>query len=558
MKKRESLGEILLRNNMISADTLRVYLERQRTEDGRLGDLLIKGGILTEEQVVEAVSLQGHPRVNLLALDSYDDTVLTMFDVEYLRKNLVVPFEAKDGVLRAVMHDQSNFMVVDYLLSSSGYKRIDSCVGTKSEIEQFLNLRFGSNFIPVEEDEDPDIEETDILDLDSPLVKHVNEIIENAIRDGASDIHIEPQHGKESRVRYRVDGRLRVIDYFPRKWHKRMVSRLKVMSELNIANQLSAQDGDLSYRMTMGVINLRINFTPTVIGEKIVLRIMGMSSALLSLDEIGLIQENKEILVRNLDKHRGMILVAAATGEGKSTTLYSALEYLNVPEVNITSIEDSVEIKLPGVNQIKVSKNIPYDAALTSILRQDPDIIMVGEMRDKETATTATRASITGHLVLSTIHTSDVYGVIGRLADMGVPNYMIAGALTLVISQRLIGRLCHKCKIEDEEGSKMLADITGDSSNLAYKSQGCTSCGNTGIKGRVAIFEMLEITRRIRDLISRGEIQDVYDEPLTSIPMYQDGLEKVKLGLINYKELLSVLGVSHSILKKMVNNEITE
>jgi type IV pilus assembly protein PilB len=551
MKARKALGEILVEKGLVTQDVIDSYVQKQKTDGSRLGELLVRGGILTEEQVVEAVSQQGHKRVNLLELDYIDEDVLNKFEVEYMRNQLIIPFAIENDRLRVVMNDQSNFMAVDYVLNTIGLRKIDTCIGTRNEIEQFLNLRFGTSFISNNQEEEEEVvDDVTIFDSDSPLVTYVNEILENAVRNRASDIHIEPQISKDSRVRYRIDGRLVTKSTFQRSWHSKVISRIKVMSDLEITNHLSSQDGDLVFKLPIGNINMRVSIVPTVIGEKAVLRLMGLSTALYDLDEIGLTEENKEILKRNLDKRNGMILLTAPTGAGKTTTLYSSMNYLNDESINISSIEDSVEIRLVGVNQLKISKNFTFDEALTAMLRQDPDIMMVGEMRDKVSANTAIRAAITGHLVLSTIHTGDVYGVVGRLLNLDIEGYMVSDALTLVVAQRLVTRLCPKCKAVDEEGTALLRELMNDDSLVSYKEVGCNSCGNTGIKGRVAIFEMLEIDGELKKLISKSQLDEVYKKPLTSDPMYMDGIKKVIAGTTSYGALLKILGVSHKILKE--------
>jgi len=557
-QKRYKIGELLVKKGLITESILNEALEQQKKTSQQLGEILAEMGKITEENIADVVAEQeGYERVNISQEDNIDLNLIKSFDENYMRHFLVIPFQKQDEKLRIVIQKYYNYRTIDYIKDFYKVKEIEICIGTEKEILTFLDKHFTYYYKEEEEyKEDLDDEEFDIMSTESPLVKYVNNILEKAVRENTSDIHVEPQFNQDSVIRFRIDGTLYAKSKFPRSWHKQVVSRLKILSKLDIAKQFEPQDGEIRFKINNGYINMRVSTIPTINGEKMVIRLLGSGTSVIDLENLQLTDENRNIIITALNKRRGMILITAPTGEGKTTTLYASLNYLNSEgvnsDINIVTIEDPVEIRLPGTNQIKVSPNISYAQALRAILRQDPNVIMLGEIRDNETADIAVKASITGHLVLSTLHTTDTYGVIARLLNMGVPAYLIADSLELVIAQRLVKKLCSKCCVDDDESIEFIKSIHPKidlSKAQIKKPQGCSFCDNLGHDGRIAVFEFLQIDTEIRDYIAISDIRSIREQKKAVKTMYEDGLEKVLQGKAHYDELLMTLGISKNVLK---------
>lgn len=442
-----------------------------------------------------------------------------------------------------------DFIVIDDLRLSTGF-HIETRIATKDDIIRAINKYYNT-------DEDLDElfgelsanergQDDDVTNLDSPIVRLVNQLLTNAVVQKASDIHIDPQETKVV-VRYRVDGVLKVERILPRQMQSVLTARIKIMSNLDITEQRIPQDGRIKINLDFHPIDLRVSTLPTVYGEKIVMRILDMGASLNDLNKIGFNSLNLKRFNEMIEQPTGIVLITGPTGSGKSSTLYAALNKLNSEQVNIITIEDPVEYQLEGINQIQVNTNVgmTFAAGLRSILRQDPNIIMVGEIRDKDTAEVAVRASLTGHLVLSTLHTNDSLGTITRLIDMGVEPFLIASSLTGIVAQRLVRKVCRDC-VEVQEPSKREVEIfakRGMKIDKVTRGKGCPSCNMTGYKGRVALHEVLVLNDEMRRIIMNDDsFQKLKEHAIKSktIFLVDDGLLKVKQGITTTEEVLRV------------------
>lgn len=550
MQRKKMLGEILIESGLIDQEKLNQALKKQQESRGKkLGQILIETGFVTGTQMADALANQGHRRVNLLEQEP-DWELVNQLDEDYMRKNLTVPF-AKDGnVLQAVTADPTNYQALDSLRDIFRVERVEPNIGSIEEIEKTIDKVYSFSLDKEELLEDEiDTEEVgddDLLSEDSPLVSFLNELLERGIRDGASDIHIEPQLDS-TKIRFRVDGELIESGTIPKSWKDRAVSRLKIMADLDIAKKREPQDGEIRFKQGKSYVNMRVSTLPVINGEKVVIRILGQGATLIDIEQLGFSEENYRLIKNSLNKKQGMILVTGPTGSGKTTTLYACLERANSPSLNITTIEDPVEIRLPGINQTQINVRISFSSALRAILRQDPDIVMVGEIRDQETADIAVRASLTGHLLFSTLHTLDTIGVVTRLLDMGVESYLVADAIEIIVAQRLVRAICPKCRVEDPEGlgqaQEMYPDIFSDVEML-YAGTGCSFCHNMGYKGRLAVHETLKPDEDVCALISTGSMEALRKQGPTSASLFEDGLYKVAKGLTSFSELMDKLGYS--------------
>lgn len=543
MQKRRLLGQILMENGLIDSATLEKALSKQEQTGKRLGQILVEMGVITGSQIADALAKQGHKRVNLLE-EEPDWELVKQVEEEFLRRNLIVPFKKNENILLVVAADPTNYQALDALIPRFNVARVEPCVGAVEEIVKTLDKLFNVSLSGEIDDSLTETEDNEeVLVDDSPLVKFLNELLARAIRENASDIHIEPQIGP-TRVRFRIDGHLVEVATIPKGWHGQAISRIKIMAGCDIAKKLEPQDGEIRFKFDNSFINMRVNILPTINGEKAVIRILGQGATLINLDSLGFSEYNYRLMLRALNKKQGMILITGPTGSGKTTTLYAALNRLNKPNVNITTIEDPVEIRLPGINQTQVGVRVSFASALRAILRQDPDIIMVGEIRDHETASIAVKAALTGHLLFSTLHTLDTIGVITRLLDMGIEPYLVADALELIAAQRLVRAICPKCKVEDEEGLKQAKELfpeTFKNVDVLYKGKGCVFCNHQGFKGRLAVHEILVPEQNMRSLIANNKIDELREKN-NAIPILEDGLAKVIAGYTSFGELMTQLG----------------
>ena len=515
------LGDLLIAAGTITPEELDMGLQRQKETKERLGAALISAGIITEAELIEALRLQ-------LGIEYIDlsKTTIPISMAQVVPKNIakqfqVVPVRMERDELYLAMSDPMNFYAIEEV-KKAVRKKIVPMIATTEGVEHAILVLYGNEGAaraieamkreaPTEEDNGEEAQFTgNILNdniNDAPTIRLVNSIIERAILERASDIHIEPKE-KELQVRMRIDGVLRKILTIPKNLQNSVISRLKIMSGMDIAERRVPQDGRFNVKNKKREFDLRVNSLPTVYGEKIVARLLDKRAGYLTPDSIGLMGDNLKKYQRAIHCTSGVILIAGPTGSGKSSTMNTMISQLNTEEVNVVTLEDPVEYNIDGVNQVQINEKTGMDFAngLRAILRQDPDIIAVGEIRDGETAQISMRAAITGHVVLSTIHTNDAVGTIERLEDIGVEPYLIATALRAVISQRLVRRICPKCKKSYEATAEEVRrlGLSTEHKHIFYRGEGCADCFNTGYRGRIGVFEILEITPEIRPHFPAG------------------------------------------------------
>lgn len=519
-RSKKMLGEMLIEENLISELQLYEALERQKKSGKKLGEILVELEYVTEKDLYTTLSKR--IGFDYIVLENYDIKLEAAMKINQslAYKYTMIPIELEDKKLKVAMEDPTNIVAIDDLMLYTKLT-IVPVLASPREITKEINRFFGKEVVQdaVEEykkenklDEEEEVF-ADIADetLDAPIVKMVNSILEQAVRSRSSDIHIEP-YEKKARVRFRIDGSLREISQLDLRIIPAMVTRIKILGGMNIAERRRPQDGRANFKLDTSEYDLRISTIPTTYGEKVVLRINDKSSLTKSKDAIGLFPEDMRVYNEILKNPTGIILVTGPTGSGKTTTLYATLRELNKEEVNILTVEDPIESLISGVNQVQVNQKAGVDflTVLRSFLRQDPDIIMIGEIRDTETANIAIRAAITGHLVLSTIHTNDAPSTIARLVDMGIEPFLISTALNGVIAQRLVKRLCDKCKEEYTPTDKEYGclDLFDKSDVHFYKPVGCKACNNTGYVGRIGVFEVMPVSSNIKQLINRGATSD--------------------------------------------------
>ncbi len=531
-----TLDEILLREKLVSPDQLRQAVEHQKMHGGRLGNVLVKLGMIGDDQVTSAMSrLYGIPAVDPLELE-IDPAVLKLVPLETALKYQVLPISRVGATLKLAMADPTNVLAMDDIKFMTGYN-VDPALASEAAISEAIKRHYGNveederkkeiedlvSFIDEDQAESLELEAEDdgTLNLaalekaaeEAPVIRLVNYILTDSVRRGASDIHLEP-YEKEYRVRYRIDGLLQHIMSPPLKLRDAIVSRVKIMAKLDIAEKRLPQDGRIMMKMMLNgkkkQIDLRVSILPTLHGEKIVMRLLDKENLRLDMTKLGFEAESLAKFTRAIFKPYGMVLVTGPTGSGKTNTLYSSIAQLNRVDTNIMTAEDPVEFQLPGINQVQMKEQIGlnFAAALRSFLRQDPNVILVGEIRDFETAEIAIKAALTGHLVLSTLHTNDAPSTISRLMNMGIEPFLVATSVHLIAAQRLVRRLCADCKVVDDKNPQVLIDAGFTPAEAktvkVYKPKGCAACNDRGYKGRVGLYEVMEITDDIRELILVG------------------------------------------------------
>lgn len=523
------IGDLLLGMGLVTEDQVAQALEQQKVSKKRLGQILIDMGFLTEHQMIEALEVQFG--ISYIDLTRY---VIPMELAQVLprniaRKNGVVPVKVERDMLYLAMSDPLNFPAIEEVKSATK-KRVIPMVATAAGVEHAIVTLYGSEGAvrAIEEmkrearpEQDPAYRVTAIDDetKSAPTVRFVNAIIARAIHERASDIHLEP-YAEELRVRMRIDGLMRNIMTVPKELQSSVLSRLKVMGGMDIAERKIPQDGRANVQIRQKDVDLRMSTLPTIHGEKLVIRVLDKDAELLNKEALGLRGDELRKYDRLLASGSGVVLIVGPTGSGKSSTMYAMLRELNTSEVNIITLEDPVEYHLEGVNQVQINEKtgMVFSSGLRAILRQDPDIIGVGEIRDGETATIAMRAAITGHLVLSTIHTSSAAAAIDRLLDIGVEPYLIAGAVRGIISQRLVRRICPHCRerYSATREEKLLLGLDENREFTFYRGKGCPDCFHTGYRGRIGVFETLIFDRRIRAAITSGQDRQKIQDLLSS------------------------------------------
>jgi type IV pilus assembly protein PilB len=593
------LGEILVRENLLTPQQLREALEFQREHGGRLGFNLVKLGLVSDDMITAVLSRQyGVPSVNLELFD-IDESVIRLIPREVAEKYSVLPLSRVGATLTLAMVDPTNVFAMDDIKFMTGLN-IEPVVVSEASVQDAISkyysqsreieLRRDRDYEPEPvEEEAPDsgvggfdalpgssltldqldfdgndaaglevIEDDDEIDLsnltrmseDAPVVRLVNVLLSDALQRGASDVHVEP-YEKEMRIRFRIDGVLYDVMHPPLRLRDALISRIKIMSKLDIAEKRLPQDGRIKIKLKAHgrsrELDFRVSTLPTLFGEKVVLRLLDKERLMLDMTRLGFEPESLLKFQRNIKKPYGMVLVTGPTGSGKTNTLYSALQALNTSATNIMTAEDPVEFNLPGINQVQMKEQIGlnFAAALRSFLRQDPNIILVGEIRDFETAEIGIKAALTGHLVLSTLHTNDAPSTISRLMNMGIEPFLVATSVNLIQAQRLIRRICKDCKSEHHLPPEGLVEV-GFSLEEAkqlktYRGTGCPKCNNTGYKGRVGLYEVMEVNEDIRELILIGasalELRKRAIED-GMITLRESGLQKIRNGITTLEEVV--------------------
>ena len=589
------LGEILVRENLITPQQLREALDYQRERGGRLGYNLVKLGLVSDDMITAVLSRQyGIPSVNLDLFD-IDESVIRLIPQEVAQKYSVLPLSRVGATLTLAMVDPTNVFAMDDIKFMTGLN-IEPVVVAEASVQQAIskyydvtreielaaeaeeevvvegmsrsvngNIRHddlvsldsidfdheaAENLEVVEDNEEIDLSTLSRMSEDAPVVRLVNVLLVDALRRGASDIHVEP-YEKELRIRFRIDGVLYDVMHPPLKMRDALVSRLKIMAKLDISEKRLPQDGRIKIKVKVEnrsrELDFRVSTLPTLFGEKVVLRLLDKENLMLDMTRLGFEPESLVKFQRNISRPYGMVLVTGPTGSGKTNTLYYALQSLNTPETNIMTAEDPVEFNLPGINQVQMKEQIGlnFAAALRAFLRQDPNIVLVGEIRDFETAEIAIKAALTGHLVLSTLHTNDAPSTISRLMNMGIEPFLVATSVNLIQAQRLIRRICKDCKQEHSTPPEALMEIglsAEDARQLkTYKGVGCATCNNTGYKGRIGLYEVMEVTDDIRELILIGasalELRRKAIED-GMITLRESGIHKIRAGVTTIEEVV--------------------
>ena len=556
------LGQMLLKAGAITQDQLEEALSKQKSVGGTLGLNLTSMGILTEQQILEYLGKQLNVGVIEIDPENLDQNIATLIPPDVAKKFNVVAVAKRGNTLTVAAADPTNIFVLDsikfvtglnvkpVISSESSIKAaIDSLYETDSDIdsmEDVLRDFEGGELEVLAEEEDLEEEALEAALSAAPLVRLVDSIIVDAIRRGASDIHIEP-YERAVRVRYRIDGTLIEMSPIPFRLKAAVVSRLKIMSDLDISERRVPQDGRIKVKTSGKTVDLRVSILPVIFGEKVVMRILDAGSLSLDLAKLGYTEKALNDFLEGIKQPYGMVLVTGPTGSGKSTTLYSAVSLLNVPDTNIMTAEDPVEYNMVGINQVNVRSEIglTFAAALRSFLRQDPNIILVGEIRDLETGEIAIKAALTGHLVLSTLHTNDSASTINRMLNMGLPPFLLASSLIVIQAQRLVRRLCGECKKSTEltKDQIRMFEITQEQVKNAtvFDKAGCPVCNHTGYKGRMGVYEVLPMTPKIRQMIL--DEADTYAIKSTAVEegmltLRADAVQKWLSGITSFEEIL--------------------
>jgi type IV pilus assembly protein PilB len=556
---RRKLGELLVETGLLTREKLNEALEAQKGTGRRLGQALVELGFISEDEMAFALAMQ--LKVPFIDLRDYSimDGVIESIPEEVCRKFFCIPFERDNNVLHVCMADPLDLNMMKEITFITGFN-IQPAISTATQILDRLQKHYHPEksltqvtdelaqeelleFSPEEDEIEPE-EEMDKLQ-DSPFVKMVDLIIRNAIKKGASDVHIEAQEN-QVRVRNRVDGVLQESIKLPKWTQPIIISRIKVLGGMDIAERRLPQDGRIKVKAKNFSADLRVSTLPTFYGEKAVIRILNKQEAFISLDDIGYAEENLSVLRRFIGRPQGMILITGPTGSGKTSTLYACMHEIRSDEANLITVEDPVEYELPGINQVQINEKVglTFPFILRSILRQDPNVLMVGEIRDQETAEIALQASLTGHLVLSTLHTNDASSAVTRLVDIGIPPFMIASSLVGIVAQRLVRKICEDCKEEYIPNPELLSRISMSQEDLPfkfYRGAGCPRCSKTGFKGRTSIEEVMIMGYKVRELIQSGANADALREAAMATGMTTlgySGLHKIKMGVTTIEEVL--------------------
>lgn len=556
--QKRRLGEILVIANKINKAQLDEALKIQKEEGMKLGEVLVEKGFVTEYDIIHAIEQQiGIKEVDLGNVQC-DKKVLKIVPQKICDKHMLAPFGFEDGKIKVAMADPLNIFAIDDIAISTGLE-VKTFIAPKKDIRKFIEVNYSTEQVNkaaeelrkeskesiVQQQQSQNIEEMDDV-KNAPVVKMIDKLFKNAIEMRTSDIHIEPFEN-EIRIRYRIDGKLQTVNVLGRESLGPLVTRIKILGNMNIAERRIPQDGRIITKVGETDVDLRVSILPVVNGEKIVIRILSRDNYKLGKEKLGIADENLKKIDRMVRSPFGIVLVTGPTGSGKSTTLYTELSEINSDDVNIITVEDPVEYTLEGINQVNVNSKagMTFASALRSILRQDPDVIMIGEIRDNETAEIAIKAAITGHLVMSTLHTNDAASSVTRLIDMGVEPFLASTSLTGIIAQRLVRRICPYCKEEYEASSyeKKILRQPKDKPLKIYKGKGCGRCHNSGYYGRVGLYEVMEMDRELKDAINRTKDPNVLKDIARKNGMTtleEECIKHVLDGLTTVKELATI------------------
>jgi type IV pilus assembly protein PilB len=565
-----NLGEVLLREKVITADQLNAALEHHKKNDIPLASSIVGLGFVTGEEMARALSRQlGYPFIDIAQFEVYSD-VLSIVDVEMAKKYLIMPIHRIRSFLTLAMVDPTDLEIIEDFRFRTGLS-IQPVIALETGIMNAINKYYGASVavrpkkmveeielaedskvsVIEDEKEDYDIQESGQAVDEAPNITLVNSLFTDAIKKGASDVHFEP-YEKSFRVRYRIDGILYEKANLPLKYKNPIISRVKIMSNMNIAERRLPQDGRIKLRLKLDnggrkEVDMRVSALPTIFGEKVVARILDRENLKLDMTQLGFEPESLEIFRKAIIKPWGIILVTGPTGSGKTNTLYSAIANLNALEKNIMTAEDPVEFYFPGINQVNIKDeiNLTFAASLRAFLRQDPDIMLVGEMRDAETVDIAIKAALTGHLVFSTVHTNDAASTVTRLVNMEVEPFLIADSVIMIVAQRLVRRICKKCATTQTLPAKALLELgftpEEAKSVTVLKGRGCDTCNGTGFKGRIALYEVMEVTPAIKELIiAQAQSKDIKKKAIEDgmVSLRRSGLIKIKNGVTSVDEVL--------------------
>lgn len=546
---RKRLGDLLVEAGVMTNEQLD-YALRNKSDDEKLGDFLIRENFLTEQQLIEVLEFQlGVPHINLNQY-AIEPELLQLVPVELAKRANIMPIRRDKNKLFIAMADPMDYFAIEEVRMATGCQ-IETSIAAKDDLYRTITKYYDLQESMEAALSDLGVAATnesqqEIIDEDSPIVRLVNQIIANGVAQCASDIHFDPQE-TEFKVRYRVDGVLKTERSLPKHMQNMMTARVKIMGNLNITENRIPQDGRIKITVNFKPVDIRLSTLPTIYGEKIVMRILDLGNTASSIEKLGFSNKNEQLFRELISRPNGIVLITGPTGSGKSSTLYAALSDLNDEGVNIITVEDPVEYQMEGINQIQVKEEVglTFAAGLRSILRQDPDIIMIGEIRDLETAEIAVRASLTGHLVLSTLHTNSAAESISRLQDMGIESFLISSSLLGVMAQRLVRRVCRDCvqTVLATGPEKEIFTQVGFHVETVQRGRGCPACNHTGYRGRIAIHEILPFDRKIKDyILQRSNISVIreYMKQEGYHSLLEDGLLKVLNGLTTTEEVLRV------------------
>ena len=555
------IGELLLREGLINREDLDRALQQQKETGTRLGFALVTSGMLAEADLTRVLSMQYRvPAVDLSEVE-VDPKILKLVPADFASKHLILPLRRVGRTLTVAMANPTDLSVVDDLKFVTRFD-VDAVVAgeftLRKAIDRYYEIandglgdlldEWEEEEVELVEDEEFEYSPSQLAEQveEAPVVRLINGILTDAVKRGASDIHIEP-YEKEVRIRYRIDGTLREIVKPPIRMKAALTSRVKILADLNIAERRVPQDGRIKLKIGRRVIDFRVSTLPVLFGEKIVLRILDKGNLALDLEKFGMSPKAEKDFLHAIEQPFGMVLVTGPTGSGKTTTLYSALNRINTGETNIMTAEDPVEYNLQGINQVQVRTEIgmSFARALRAFLRQDPNIIMVGEIRDLETGGIAVKASLTGHLVLSTLHTNDAASTITRMIDMGIEPFNVASAVNLITAQRLVRRICDNCRVEATYEPDLLnsSGFTPEeiSSTTFYSGEGCDACNKTGYAGRQGLYEVMAMTSKLRQMVLQGASTDDIKATAVAegmVTLRMDGLQKVRDGITTLEEVI--------------------